>query len=80
MEANKLISNIDKTNYMTFGTRTTIDSNLQLYFKNKNITSVSNTKFLGVIINKNCLEIIMLITYVIPSLKILVFFIKISSK
>ena len=35
-----------------FGTRTTIDSNLHLYFKNKKINRVSKTKFLGMIIDE----------------------------
>ena len=52
MDGNKLILNIDKTNFIMFGTRTTIDSNLQLYFKNKKINRVSKTKFLGVIIDE----------------------------
>ena len=46
MDGNKLILNIDKTNFIMFGTRTTIDS------KNKKINRVSKTKFLGVIIDE----------------------------
>ena len=52
MEGNKLILNIDKTKFIMFGTSTTIDSNLQLYFKNKKINKVSKTKFLGVTIDE----------------------------
>ena len=37
MKANKLILNIEKTNYILFGTQTTIENNLKLYYRNKEI-------------------------------------------
>ena len=52
MKANNLILNIAKTNYMLFGTRTVIETNLNLYYENENINRVSNTKFLGVFIDE----------------------------
>ena len=52
MKANKLILNIEKTNYILFGTQTTIENNLKLYYRNKEINRVSNTKFLGVFIDE----------------------------
>ena len=52
MKANKLILNIDKTNYMLFGTRTTIQPHFNLIYSNKIINRVSTTKFLGVHIDE----------------------------
>ena len=52
MKANKLILNIEKTNYILFGTQTTIEHNLKLYYRNKEINRVSNTKFLGVFVDE----------------------------
>ena len=52
MKANKLILNIEKTNYILFGTQTTIENNLKLYYRNKEIYRVSNTKFLGVFVDE----------------------------
>ena len=51
MKVNKLILNIDKTNYILFGTKTIIDSNLNLYHRDKEIKRVYSTKFLGVFID-----------------------------
>ena len=50
MRANKLILNVDKTNFMIFGTRHINDDNLHLYYNNQVINRVSSIKFLGVII------------------------------
>lgn len=51
MNANKLILNIEKTNYILFGTQTKIDNDLTLYYRDKEINRVYNTKFLGVYID-----------------------------
>ena len=53
MKANKLILNIEKTNYILYGTRTKIDTNLKLYYGDKEIERVLHTKFLGVFIDDN---------------------------
>ena len=52
MKANKQILNIEKTNYILFGTQATIENNLKLYYRNKEINIVSNTKFLGVFVDE----------------------------
>ena len=51
MKANILILNIDKTNYILFGTKTIIYSNLNLYYRDREIKRVYSTKFLGVFID-----------------------------
>ena len=53
MKANKPILNIEKTNYILFGTQTAIENNLKLYYRNREINRVSNTNFLGVLVNEN---------------------------
>ena len=53
MFANKLILNIDKTNYIIFGTRNKQNCNMNLYYRNKSIDRVSHTKFLGVYVDEN---------------------------
>ena len=73
MNANKLILNIEKTNYILFGTQTKIDNDLTLYYRDKEINRVYNTKFLGVYIDENSLGTSMLIIYVKLFLKISVF-------
>ena len=50
MSANKLILNVDKTNFMIFGTRHINNNTLHLYYNNQAINRVSSTKFLGVVI------------------------------
>ena len=40
MKANKLILNIEKTNYILFVTQTTIENNLKIYYRNKEINSI----------------------------------------
>ena len=51
MQANKLNLNVEKTNFMIFGTRRFNLNGLQLYYKDKAISHVSCTKFLGVILD-----------------------------
>ena len=52
MQANKLILTVEKkTNFMIFGTRQFNFNGLQLYYKDKAISHVSCTKFLGVIVD-----------------------------
>ena len=51
LQANKLILNVEKTNFMIFGTRRFNLNGLQLYYKDKAISHVSCTKFLGVILD-----------------------------
>ena len=51
MEANKLILNVDKTNFMIFGTRQHKINELCLNYKDKAINHVSSTKFLGIILD-----------------------------
>ena len=48
MEANKLILNVEKTNFMIFGTRRYNKKDLHLNYKDKAINHVPSTKFLGV--------------------------------
>ena len=50
MQANKLILNTEKTNYMIFGTRPTgnITVDLKLKYRNNEITKVECAKFLGI--------------------------------
>ena len=48
MKVNKLILNVDKTNYIIFGTRNITNFNCDLYYRNDKINRVSSTKFLGV--------------------------------
>ena len=48
MQANKLILNTGKTNYMIFGTRQARSIDLKLHYRSKEITKVQNVKFLGV--------------------------------
>ena len=45
MQANKLILNVEKTNFMIFGTRRFNLNGLQLYYKDKAISHVSCIKF-----------------------------------
>ena len=45
--------NVDKTNFMIFGTRHINDDNLHLYYNNQVINRVSSIKFLGVMIDEN---------------------------
>ena len=52
MSANKLILNVDKTNFMIFGTRHINNDTLHLYYNNQAINRVSSTKFLGVVIDE----------------------------
>ena len=51
MKSNKLILNIHKTNYIIFGTKTNISSDLNLFYRNEKIARVFHTKFLGVVID-----------------------------
>ena len=48
MQANRLILNTEKTNYMIFGTRQTNNVNLKLQYRNREIMQVQYIKFLGV--------------------------------
>ena len=50
MQANKLILNTEKTNYMIFGTRPTgnITVDLKLKYRNNEITKAECAKFLGI--------------------------------
>lgn len=50
MQANKLILNAGKTNFMIFGTRECTD-NFVLYYNSDMIKRVTNTKFLGVMLD-----------------------------
>ena len=52
MSANKLILNVDKTNFMIFGTRHINNDTLHLYYNNQALNRVSSTKFLGVVIDE----------------------------
>ena len=52
MSANKLILNVDKTNFMIFGTRHINNDTLHLYYNNQAINRVSSTTFLVVVIDE----------------------------
>ena len=52
MKSNELILNTNKTNYIMFGTKTKIPTDLNLFYSNKKITRVSSTTFLGVFVDE----------------------------
>ena len=52
MRANKFILNVDKTNFMIFGTRHINNDTLHLYHNHQAINRVTSTKVLGVVIDE----------------------------
>lgn len=54
LENNNLNLNIKKTKLMTFQTQQSVQSNIDIHYKNNEIDNVMTTKFLGIIIDKFC--------------------------
>jgi hypothetical protein len=52
-KSNLLSLNLDKTHFLQFLTKNSHESNLQISYKNKQISKIYNTKFLGVVIDNN---------------------------
>lgn len=51
--ANKLVVNVDKTNFIDFVLQNKVKNDIQLWCKDKEIKQTKNTKFLGVQISEN---------------------------
>ena len=54
-QANQLTLNYNKTNYLQFTNKNSLDYNLKLHYQGNEVKSTLNTKFLGVIID-DCLS------------------------